>query len=91
MALKRTEIERLKAAHLKNRMRQSPVPERFGAGSSAGADRRERRRLERERGLVPFAVKLDGELVKQLRSLAHERKQDLTDVVTDLLKKGLHS
>ena len=87
--MKKTDLERLKAAHLKNRMKQAPTPDRFGKGSSAVLDRRERRKLDQARGLVPFAVKLDGELVKQLHILAKERQADLNDVVAELLKKGL--
>jgi hypothetical protein len=52
-------------------------------------DRRERRRLDQARGLVPFAVKLDGELVKELRALAEARGAELGDVVAELLRKGL--
>lgn len=87
--MKKTDMERLKAAHLKNQMKQAPVPERFGKGASAVLDRRERRKLDQARGLVPFAVKLDGELVKEIRTLAEERGADLGDVVTELLRKGL--
>jgi hypothetical protein len=87
--MKRTDLERLKAAHIKNQMKQAPTPERFGAGSGAVLDRRERRRLDQARGLVPFAVKLDAELVRQVRALAHERNADLGEVVSELLRKGL--
>jgi hypothetical protein len=87
--MKKTDLERLKAAHLKNQMKQSPVPERFGKGSNAVLDKRERRRLDQARGLVPFAVKLEGELVNEIRALAHERGADLNDVVGELLRKGL--
>ena len=87
--MKKTDLERLKAAHLKNQMKQAPVPERFGKGSGAALDRRERRRLDQARGLVPFAVKLEGELVNEIRALAQERGADLNDVVGELLRKGL--
>ncbi len=87
--MKKTDLERLKAAHLKNQMKQAPVPERFGKGSAALLDRRERRKLDQARGLVPFAVKLDAELVNRIRALAAERGADLGDVVTELLRKGL--
>jgi hypothetical protein len=89
--MKKTDMERLRAAHLKNRMKQSPTPERFGKGSNALLDRRERRKLDQARGLVPFAVKLDGELVRQVRALAEERGADLGEVVSELLRKGLDS
>jgi Ribbon-helix-helix protein, copG family len=87
--VKKTDMERLKAAHLKNQMKQSPIPERFGKGSNALLERRERRKLDQARGLVPFAVKLDAELVKELRALAEERRADVGELVTELLRKGL--
>ena len=87
--MKRTDLERLKAAQIKNQMKQAPMPERFGKGSGAVLERRERRRLDQARGLVPFAVKLDGELVKEVRALAEARGAELGDVVAELLRKGL--
>jgi predicted HicB family RNase H-like nuclease len=72
-------------------MKQSPIPERFAQGSQGVLDRRQQRELDRARGLVPFAVKLPGELVRQLRETAQARKVDLNDLVAGLLKKSLDS
>ena len=62
-----------------------------GFGNSAGAtvDRREQRKLDQAAGLVPFAVKLNGDLVQQLQTQAKERDVDLNALVADLLAKGL--
>ncbi|MGQ0651248.1 MAG: hypothetical protein ACT4P4_03095 [Betaproteobacteria bacterium] len=87
--MKKTDMERLKAAHIRNQMKQSPIPERFAAGSQKVLDRRGQRELDRARGLVPFAVKIPAELASQLRALAAERQADPNDLVTELLKKGL--
>jgi hypothetical protein len=87
--MKKTDLERLKAASIKNQMKQSPIPERFGAGSAAALDRRARRRLDQARGLVPFAVKLDAQLARRVRALAEERHADLGEVVSGLLRKAL--
>jgi predicted transcriptional regulator len=38
---------------------------------------------------VPFAVKLNSELVKRLQALATERGTDLNTVVAEVLAKGL--
>ena len=54
-------------------------------------DKREQRKIDQAKGLVPFALKLDGELVKQIQALAQERKTGLNEVVAELLKKGLES
>lgn len=58
-------------------------------GTPAAVSRRERRTLEQASGLVPFAVKLDGDLVKQLHALAQARPCGLNELVAELLQKGL--
>lgn len=87
--MKKTELEKLAAVKVMSRMRSSAVPVRYAQGSAAAADRREQRRLDRERGLVPFAVKLDGGLAARLRALAMERNRGLNELVDELLRKGL--
>ena len=62
----------------------------FGAASGAAApDRRELRERERALGLVPFAVKLNSDLVRQLQELAKEGGVEMNQLVADLLNKGL--
>jgi len=60
----------------------------FGRAAAA-PDRREQRERDRALGLVPFAVKLNGDLVKQLQGLAGERGVDINQLVAELLQKGL--
>lgn len=61
-----------------------------GAGKDAPTvDRREQRRLDQAAGLVPFAVKLNGELVKQLQERASADAVDLNTLVGTLLAKAL--
>jgi hypothetical protein len=38
---------------------------------------------------VPFAAKINGDLVKQIQALAVERQIDLNEIVAELLQKGL--
>lgn len=61
----------------------------FGAGEAATVDRREQRERNRALGLVPFAVKLNGELVQQLQSLAKERGVDMNQLVAEVIEKSL--
>ena len=61
----------------------------FGAAEAAPVDRREQRERERALGLVPFAVKLNGELVAQLQALAKERGVDMNQLVDEVVRKGL--
>lgn len=88
MSWKKTDLERLKAASLTDRLAKSAPPERYGKGSHA-ASRREQRALERAQGLVPFAVKLNAGLVSRLRARAEEKGLPLNEVVAELLERGL--
>ena len=63
----------------------------FGAADVPAPDRREQREKERALGLVPFAVKLNGDLIKQLQALAQERDGDMNALVAELLAKGLQA
>jgi hypothetical protein len=60
----------------------------FGAATPA-ADKREQRRLDQAAGLVPFAVKLNGELVQQLQELSKAQGGDMNATVAAVLAKGL--
>ena len=87
--MKMTDLEKNKAVKILDKMNQSGSPPRFGAKAAVMVDRREQRKLDQALGLVPFAVKLNSELVKQIQALAVERKATLNEVVAELLSKGL--
>ena len=90
--MKRTDLEKLKGLKIDGRMKGAATPGRFAADAGAAAtSRREQRERERALGLVPFAVKLDGELVKRVQALAQDRQTGLNEVVAELLRKGLGS
>lgn len=67
----------------------APGASAFGQGAAAAPDRREQRKRDQALGLVPFAVKLNGGLVRQLQELAQERGQELNEVVGELLAKAI--
>lgn len=87
--MKKTDLEKLKGLKIDSRMKHAGTPNRFGAAADAAMGRREQRERERAQGLVPFAVKLDGELVKRIQALAQERKAGLNEVVAELLEQAL--
>lgn len=87
--MKRTDLEKNKGLKLMGQMRQAPLPGRFGAGAGAVPDRREQRKLDQANGLVPFAVKLNADLVKQLQHQAEQDKVPLTEVVDRVIRAGL--
>ncbi|MFC5429044.1 hypothetical protein ACFPTO_09560 [Paraburkholderia denitrificans] len=88
MAMKKTDLEKNKALKLMQATNQAG-PERFGKGSTATLDRRERRKLDQAQGLVPFACKLNADLVAQLKSRAEQHPGGLNGLLTELLEQGL--
>jgi hypothetical protein len=87
--MKKTDLEKNKGLKILGQMKHSGTPGRFGKGAAIVLDKREQRKNDQAMGLVPFAVKLDGELVKQIQALAREHRVSAGEVVTELLKKSL--
>ncbi len=87
--MKKTDLEKLKGMKIDGRMKHAGTPGRFGTEAASATNRREQRDRERAQGLVPFAVKLDGELVKRIHALAQSRQGGLNEVVAELLEKAL--
>jgi hypothetical protein len=85
--MKRAQLEKLKAARIESgrRHERGLIP----SAEPAALDRKEQRKRDQAAGLVPFAVKLHGDLVKRIHALAQERSASLNDVVAELLEKGL--
>ena len=87
--MKKPDLDKLKGLKLSGAMKQAVTQGRFSGNAAAAPNRREQRKLDQAQGLIPFAVKLDFDLVKQIHALAQERNIGLNDVVAELLKKGL--
>ena len=85
--MKKTDLAKSDAKKLMNQM--GPRGGNFGAAEAPALDKREQRERDRAAGLVPFAVKLNGELVKELQNRAQEGGRDMNELVAELLKKGL--
>ncbi|NHZ38718.1 hypothetical protein [Massilia aquatica] len=86
--MKKTGMAKSDAKKLMGKM-VAPGAAGFGNADNAVVDRREQRKRDQALGLVPFAVKLNSDLVLQLQTLAKERDADLNDVVAELLAKAL--
>lgn len=85
--MKKTDLAKSDAKKLMGKMN---VPGAGAFGKEAVVvDRREQRKRDQALGLVPFAVKLNSDLVLQLQALARERGADLNEVVAEVLAKGL--
>ena len=87
--MKKADLEKSKGKKIDRQMNQPATPGRFGQGAAVVVDRREQRKRDQALGLVPFAIKLDSDLVNQLHKLAQERETSLNELVAELLKKGL--
>ena len=90
MAMKKTDLEKNKALKLTNSMKLSTA-DRFGKASAAAPvlDRREQRKLDQAQGLVPFACKLNAELVEQLKERAATHPEGMTGLLTEVIQRGL--
>ena len=86
--MKKADLEKLKGKKITGGGFGGPN-DRFGRGSAVPADKREQRERDRELGLVPFAVKLHGDLVKELHAAAQARGVGLNEITAELLQKGL--
>ncbi len=89
--MKKTDLEKHKGLKINSSVNRFGTPGRFGKDASVPLERRHQRKLDQALGLVPFAVKLNGDLVKQVQALALERRTGLNEVVAELLKKGLEA
>jgi hypothetical protein len=86
--MKKTGMAKSDAKKLMGQM-VAPNAAGFGNSGTVTVDRREQRKLDQAAGLVPFAVKLNSDLVQQLQAQAKDRNVDLNQMVADLLAKGL--
>jgi hypothetical protein len=86
--MKKAELEKLMARRLAG-ANPARGNDRYGKDSAAPADRREQRERDRQLGLVPFAVKLHGDLVRELHDTAQARGVTVGELTAELLQKGL--
>jgi hypothetical protein len=87
--MKLTDLHKNQALKAENAVRHGGVSDRYGKGAAQLPDRKEQRRLDAAAGLVPFACKLHGDLVKDLNERAQASGTSLNETVAELLKKGL--
>ncbi len=88
MTMKKTDLEKNKALKLANDLKKA-APDRFGkAAAQPALDRRAQRRLDQAQGLVPFACKLNADLVAQLKERAATHPDGMTGLLTDVLQRG---
>ena len=89
MSLKKTDLEKNKASKLMDQMRHPGSQGRFGQAAAPVLDRREQRKLDQAAGLVPFAAKLNEDLVRQIKALAAQGGVTENDIVDQVVRAGL--
>jgi hypothetical protein len=86
--MKKAELEKLMGRRIAG-ANPERGKDRFGKDAAAPADRREQRERDRQMGLVPFAVKLHEDLVRDIHAAAQARGVSLNEVTAELIQKGL--
>lgn len=87
--MKKTDLEKNKGLKIVGQMRQAGIPGRFGQAAAQLPDRREQRRLDQAAGLVPFATKLHGDVVRQLQELAAADGISVNEAADRVIRAGL--
>ena len=85
--MKKTDLEKLKGKKITGG--GFGHADRYGKGSGEANDRRAQREHDRELGLIPFACKLQGDLVAEIRAAAEQKGVGLNEITAELLRKGL--
>lgn len=89
MSLKKFDLAKNLGLKVTGQMRAAGVPSRFAQGAGEVLDKRERRARDAALGLVPFACKLPGDLVKRLNERAAAHEEGVNGLVAELLSAGL--
>ena len=89
MSLKKTDLAKNLALKLDGRLKAAGTPDRFAQGAAAATEKREQRRRDAAAGLVPFACKLPGELVKTLQGRAAGHPGGINGLAAELLATAL--
>lgn len=87
MTMTPAQLQKQNALKLLNKMKQGGVAALPGAAPVV--DRRAQRKADQALGLVPFAVKLNSDLIKQIHTQAEARQLSVQEVVAELLTAGL--
>ena len=85
--MKKTDLEKLKGKKIAGS--GFGASDRYGKGATDPGDRRAQREHDRELGLIPFACKLHGDLVTEIRAAAEKKGVGLNEITAELLRKGL--
>lgn len=89
--MKRTDLEKSIGSKINSKIERNSESGPFNKDIVKPVDKREQRRLDQAKGLVPFAVKINSDLVEKIQNLAKEEQTGLNEVVAELLMRGLEN
>lgn len=89
--MKRTDLEKSLGTKIKANIHANSESGPFNKDAAKPVDKREQRKLDQAQGLVPFAVKINIDLVEKIQDIAKEEKNTVSEVVADLIQKGLEN
>jgi hypothetical protein len=89
MTLKKTDLARQMELKIEGQRKKAAIPGRFASEANVVLDRKEQRKRDAAAGLVPFACKLPGPLMQQLREKADAHEGGINALVAELLSRGL--
>ena len=89
MSMKKFDLAKQIGLKVAGQMKASGVPSRFAQGATEVLDKRERRLRDAAAGLVPFACKLPGGLIKQLHERAATHEGGINTLAAELLTLAL--
>ena len=89
MSMKKFDLEKKQALKIGGQMKGALVPDRFAQGAAAATEKREQRKRDAAAGLVPFACKLPGDLVRRLHDRAVGTEGGLNALVLAALTKAV--
>jgi hypothetical protein len=89
--MKRTDLEKSIGSKINSKIERNSESGPFNKDGIKPIDKREQRKLDQAKGLVPFAVKINSELVEKIQNIAVEEQTSVNEVVAELLKRGLEN
>jgi hypothetical protein len=89
--MKRTDLEKSLGSKINRNIERNSESDPFNKNAAKPLDKREQRKLDQAQGLVPFAVKINIDLVQKIQDIAKDESKGVNEVVTELLQKGLES
>ena len=87
--MKKTDLEKSIGTKINSKIERNSESGPFNKDMVKPIDKREQRKLDQAKGLVPFAVKINIDLVERIQDIAKEQQSSVNEVVTELLLKGL--